>query len=447
VPPAALERRHTKVRDLSGGQLKRAGLANEILSRPNLVLLDEVTSGLDEQTDREMMRLFRQIADTGKTVLCVTHSSANVEAHCHAVIVLASGGRLAFVGSPPEALSYFGIRRLGDVYDQLSERQPEQWQAAFRQQLLHRQYVERRLTNDRTTGAGPARRNAPPLSQRLEHVMRQTGILVRRYGRLLFADLPSVAMLLGQCLLVAFLLIVFYGDLDTISLLPQRAAQCGKLSFLLAISCLWFGCNNAAKEIVKERVIYLRERDVNVTVASYYASKLFLLGAVDLSQTALLLGLVKHFTHLPGDLLTQCFFLWALGLIGTALGLLISALSKTNDTAVATVPGVLLPQIILAGVIAPVEGLAKLLAQCFISAYWGYRTLAAILPDEIAACLGADERSALGAVAVLSVHLLVFIAGAVGVLVLGDPSARLAAAKSLRRWSAQREAPHADVSM
>ena len=60
------ERRATAIRYLSGGQIKRASLANELISRPSLLLLDEVTSGLDEQTDREVMSLFREIADGGK---------------------------------------------------------------------------------------------------------------------------------------------------------------------------------------------------------------------------------------------------------------------------------------------------------------------------------------------------------------------------------------------
>src|SRR5208282_3309368 len=67
------ERRETLIRHLSGGQVKRASLANELVSRPSLLFLDEVTSGLDEQTDREVMGLFRQVADGGKTVVCVTH--------------------------------------------------------------------------------------------------------------------------------------------------------------------------------------------------------------------------------------------------------------------------------------------------------------------------------------------------------------------------------------
>ena len=426
------ERRHTKIRDLSGGQLKRASLANEILSRPNLLFLDEVTSGLDEQTDREMMRLFREIANTGKTILCVTHSSANVDGNCNLVVVLASGGKLAFVGSPAEALSYFGIGRLGEVYDKLSERQPEQWQASFLRHELYGQYVQKRLPFNRSQDATPAPRNPPQLSQQLESFARQAGILAKRYSRLQLADLRSLGTFFGQCVLVALLLVIFYGDLERISL-PTRAYRCGNLVFLLGISCLWFGCNNAAKEIVKERVIYLRERDVNVSIPSYYFSKLFLLGVLSLFQTTLLLGIVKYFTNLPGGFLGQWFSLTTLALVGVSLGLLISALSKTTDNAVAMVPAVLLPQIILAGVIAPVEGFAKLLAQLFISAYWGYRSLAAPLPDDISKILGADDWSAPAAIIVLLLHLAVFVAAAIGVLILGDRRAGLSTAKPIRR--------------
>jgi len=73
--------------------------------------------------------------------------------------------------------------------------------------------------------------------------------------------------------------------------------------------------------------------------------------------------------------------------------------------------------------------------------------LAAILPDEIAACLGADEWSAAGAAAVLAAHLFVFIAGAIVVLLLGDPSVRISAAKTLQRWSTVQETPHAGDPM
>ena len=65
------------------------------------------------------------------------------------------------------------------------------------------------------------------------------------------------------------LLGVLFGNLDT---LPRQndkekgehARRSVNLMFLLAVSSFWFGCNNAAKEIVKERTIYTRERDFNL---------------------------------------------------------------------------------------------------------------------------------------------------------------------------------------
>src|SRR5204862_3613517 len=135
------KRRGTLIRHLSGGQVKRASLANELIARPSLLFLDEVTSGLDEQTDRAMMELFRQVADNGKTVVCITHSLANVEATCHLVVILTEGGRLACVGTPAEARAYFGIERLGDVYRLLGSHPAEHWQSRFAASPLFGRYV------------------------------------------------------------------------------------------------------------------------------------------------------------------------------------------------------------------------------------------------------------------------------------------------------------------
>jgi len=77
------------------------------VARPSLLFLDEVSSRLDEQTDRSVMELFRQVADGGKTVVCVTHSLANIAATCHLFVILAEGGWLAFLGTPEEAKGYF----------------------------------------------------------------------------------------------------------------------------------------------------------------------------------------------------------------------------------------------------------------------------------------------------------------------------------------------------
>ena len=103
------------VRNLSGGQRKRASIAVELLTRPAVLALDEPTSGLDPATSREVLAVLRRLADTGTTVLLTTHAPDDV-LRCDRVVVLAPGGRLAFDGAPEAAAPWFGVPDLGGVY-------------------------------------------------------------------------------------------------------------------------------------------------------------------------------------------------------------------------------------------------------------------------------------------------------------------------------------------
>jgi len=254
------KRRGTLIRDLSGGQVKRAEFGQRLMARPSLLFLDEVTSGLDEQTDRDDMELFRQVADNGKTVVCITHSLPTWS-DLSLVVILTEGGKLAFVGTPEEARTYFGIARLGDVYRKLAQRPAAQWQADFRANPLHERYVADRLPSgiDDETAEPPL----VPVAETRPSVnpLWQAAILARRYGRHLARDPMAMLTLLGQAFLVALLLGVVFGKLADVEIPFERAVRTQNLLFLLNVSCFWFGCNNAAKELVKERVIYERERD------------------------------------------------------------------------------------------------------------------------------------------------------------------------------------------
>ena len=95
-----LDRLDQRIVALSGGQKKCASLASEILSRPSLLFLDEVTSGLDESTDWEIMRLLRRLADEGMTIVVVTHTLANVAEFCDKVVCMGRGGQPTFIGAP-----------------------------------------------------------------------------------------------------------------------------------------------------------------------------------------------------------------------------------------------------------------------------------------------------------------------------------------------------------
>ena len=103
----------------SGGMLRRIAIAMELVSDPELFVLDEPDSGLDGVIAREIFSKLRAIADTGKIVMVITHTPDRVIDLFDKVIVLArdSGrvGRLAFYGSPQQAREFFGKETMEGV--------------------------------------------------------------------------------------------------------------------------------------------------------------------------------------------------------------------------------------------------------------------------------------------------------------------------------------------
>lgn len=83
----------TMIRRLSGGQKKRASIAVELLSDPNLFFLDEPASGLDPGTERNLMQTLKNMTYSGKTVILVTHSTLNLQV-CDKIIFMGRGGNL-----------------------------------------------------------------------------------------------------------------------------------------------------------------------------------------------------------------------------------------------------------------------------------------------------------------------------------------------------------------
>ena len=114
-------------------------------------------------------------------------------------------------------------------------------------------------------------------------------------------------------------------------------------------------------------------------------------------------------------------------LTGVAIGLAISAVANSEDVAVTMVPVSLIPQIILAGILAPLAGYTHGLAQLAISAYWGYQGLAGTLESPVQGRLRDAGTMDLGTewdlarvCSVLVVHILVFAIVSVITLRLRD---------------------------
>ncbi|HZE48894.1 MAG TPA: ABC transporter ATP-binding protein [Jatrophihabitantaceae bacterium] len=93
------EQRRQRIKVLSGGQRRRLDVALGVLGRPELLFLDEPTTGLDPEARRGLWRLIRRLADSGATVLLTTHYLDEAEQLADRVAVLIAG-RLADLDTP-----------------------------------------------------------------------------------------------------------------------------------------------------------------------------------------------------------------------------------------------------------------------------------------------------------------------------------------------------------
>jgi ABC-2 type transport system ATP-binding protein len=96
------EKAKTPSKDLSGGQRQRLAVALALINDPDLIFLDEPTTGLDPQARRGLWDVVRELKFTGKTVLLTTHYMEEAEQLCDRVAVMDHGGIIAL--DRPEAL-------------------------------------------------------------------------------------------------------------------------------------------------------------------------------------------------------------------------------------------------------------------------------------------------------------------------------------------------------
>ncbi len=392
-----MDQRKQLVAQLSGGQRKRVNIALELLARPAVFFLDEPTSGLDPGLDLKMMTLLRRLADRGQTVVLVTHATTNIDL-CDAVCFLAPNGRLAYYGPPERLKEHFGTGNYADIYNALYE-SPDDWVARFRQSTDYVQNVESpRLQSEDMARAGATEPAIAPGETDTFHpigAFHQFLILTRRYLVLFAHDPINLLILLAQAPIIAGLVTVLAErhSLHDVMAPANPAVHMDFVAqrtlFILSCSAIWFGIINAAREIVKEKAIYLRERAVNLGILPYVMSKVVVLGALCAIQSFVLLAIVGTKSGYPprgilwpgtnGSFAELYISLVLMALAGLMLGLLVSALAPTTDRALSIVPIILIPQILFSNVIFSLSDPVSKWISYFMPSRWGMQATGSIV--------------------------------------------------------------------
>lgn len=352
------------IRNLSGGQQKRACIAVELIADPKLFFLDEPTSGLDPGTERNIMKTLRKMANSGKTIILVTHNTLNLHL-CDKVVFFGYGGKLCFDGKPQDALKFFNVNDFVDIYNLLNTN-TDDWHDTFNKST-YKKTAEIEVL-DSNSGNNP----------KVKSFFKQFITLLRRKMKILFNNKQQLLLLFGQAPLIALLLSIvvtnnlFYSYEETKAIL-----------FTISIAAIWIGLLNSIQEVCSERVILEKEFMADLRLDAYLASKVIYLLLIGLIQAMLLIGVFVLVVDVPQ---TGLVFSWYLECVLTvfitifsasSMGLFVSSMSKNLSVAL-TIPTLLLiPQLLFSGMMFPLNGMVDKISN-FILCRWAVEALGTI---------------------------------------------------------------------
>ena len=197
--------------NLSGGEMKRASLAAEMLAAPGLLVIDEATSSLDPATEARIMTLLADRARAGTSVVAVTHHLDNVD-EADKLLILGYG-EVVWFGSRVEAQVHFGVHRLADVYVAIEDKPPGFWSARWRERLAEDRLLAKALQADEPTRGNAAEQVAALAAVSIPGFVRQFTTFFCRELETAVRDHVGVLMTLLLPLALAGVVLAGFADI------------------------------------------------------------------------------------------------------------------------------------------------------------------------------------------------------------------------------------------
>ena len=382
--------RDKRVSALSGGQLRRLSLGLELTLDPACMVCDEVTSGLDPQSEDQILALLRNLAESHhKSFVCIIHNLGKLNQFDWVTVVYQ--GDVVFQGSPDELLGYFGIPDGLRLYEVLNASDLAAWRDRW---AIHQaEHPDSYAVAVAKVGA-PAEIEPLPEPVVPGGVSQFTTLLSRRL-KLFFRDTGYLGLTLAITFGFPLLVIIFNleGSWDVLKIPMDRntasmeevkqalgvqmanaqlAGLAAGLVMFQVILLTLMGANNGGREISAERVLYEKERMTGLRPWAYAFSKIVFVSLIGIAQGVWMCFFVKLICNFPGPWAEQLAILAgscvSMSVVCLGFSAMMTSPEKSSLLSIYLV-GFQLP---LSGVVLALPPALTWLCRPFINSYWGW---------------------------------------------------------------------------
>ena len=373
-------------KSLSGGERSRLNAGLDLVGGGEIFLFDEPISGLSSKDAENVVDALHSFARDKIVVASLHRPSEKVLEAFDTVLLLDRGGKMVYLGPPKDLVNYFQqaskdlqIERQSDltpqgadfVFDILettmlklhapgkSRRrfQPEFWQERFENHCVMDHLSLSKPSPiadelDLPTADDQVAAPEPPAHGRRQkwmifktYLARAAKSKFRHRGTFnsIFLEAPLLAGLIGLTLRAS----------PDGSYQFHSALHLPSYLFLAVTVAMFFGLTNSATEVLRDRPILRRERNCRPHPILYLSSKFSVLILAVAVQSAVFIAVAHQILDLRHMFWNHLGWMILTGSCGTALALMVSVISRSERTALGSIPLILVPQILLAGALIP----------------------------------------------------------------------------------------------
>ncbi len=398
---------------LSGGERKRLNIGLDMIGLSDVYLFDEPTSGLSSKDSEHVIEIIRGMAHNKIIIVTIHQPSSKLFQMFHKAILLDKSGQLVFFGTPSDMLRYFAeaehqhqfgaelgacpscgttrpefifdvletpLRDLsGDIiYEENNRGQlvaarrysPDFWRDKYEAFRLIQDVKQVSLRKEPVVPLPAAPTQKKRLPFRWHDEWTQFRTLLRRSFVSKLRNRANLVITIGVAPVLALLIATILRYSDSGKYDFASAYHIPTFLFLSLIVAMFLGLTNSADDIIRDRAVLQRERNLNVRLPYYVISKTLTLGIFALIQSVLFVLIGNYVLGIRGMFWIDLGIMLMTAMGGVSLGLLISSLVADPKTAANIVPLVLIPQIIMGGALIKYEDMNRNLALLYALTHW-----------------------------------------------------------------------------